>query len=174
MLDTLSQAIKDFQEKWDKMATGRKDQDLFKGLKPTAVAWKTTDLAEFDRIFAELRDKADQIHLGWINERWLGTIHLREGELAGGIKIVKLMQRRPGSTDAVGLDHVDFYSEQVKDAQTILKTEGGLKWTSEDNGHCHWISLWFDGTEAKLRTGTTVDVCITELEAINKQVLGKA
>jgi hypothetical protein len=174
MQDKLNQALKDYRSRWDKMVTDRKDQVFFNELKPTAVAWKTTDLAEFDRIFAELREKADQIHLGWINERWLGTIHLREGELEHGIKIIKLMQRRPGSTDAVGLDHVDFYSEQVKDAENILKGEDGLKWTPEDNGHCHWISLWFEGTEAKLRTGTTVDVCIKELEEINNHVLGKS
>jgi hypothetical protein len=174
MLDELNAAIKDYQTKWKGLVAARADKAFFEGLKTTAVAWKTTDLAEFDHIFAELREKADQIHLGWINERWLGTIHLREGELEGGIKIVKLMQRRPGSKDAVGLDHVDFYSPQVEGAQAILKAEPDLKWTSEDNDHCHWLSLWFDGTEAKLRTGTTISACIKELETVNEQVIDKS
>jgi hypothetical protein len=174
MIDELNKALKDYQVKWETLVATRSDKPFFEGLKTTAVAWKTTDLAEFDRIFAELREKCDQIHLGWINERWLGTLHLREGELEGGVKIIKLMQRRPGSTDDVGLDHVDFYSPQVKGAEGILKDEPDLKWTPENNGHCNWISIWFDNTEAKLRTGTTIDVCIKELEEINKQIIDKS
>ena len=174
MLDELSTAFEEFQTKWNALVAERTNKAFFESLKPTAVAWKTTDLAEFDRIFAELREKSDQIHLGWINERWLATMHLREGEVKGGIKLIKLMQRRPSSTDAIGLDHVDFYSPEVVGAEAILKAEPNLKWTPEDNGHCHWLSLWFADTEAKLRTGTTVDVCIKELEDINKQLIDKS
>lgn len=174
MLDKLSAAFQEFHTKWDALIAERTNQAFFRGLKPTAIAWKTTDLAEFDRIFAELREKSDQIHLGWINERWLATMHLREGEVKGGIKLIKLMQRRPGSADAIGLDHVDFYSPEVAGAEAILKTEPSLKWTPEDNGHCHWLSLWFADTEAKLRTGTTIDVCIKELEDINRQLIDKS
>jgi len=170
MLEELNQAFTKYRKKWEQLVNDRTDKSFFQGLKPTAIAWKTEDLAEFDRRFRELRELSDQIHLGWINERWLGTFHLKDSSLQDSIRLVKLMQRRPGSSDAVGLDHVDFYSSQVEGAETILKAEPGLKWSPEDNGHCHWLSIWFADTEAKLRTGTTVDVCIQELQDVNKSL----
>lgn len=75
-----------------------------------AVVWKMADAAELQRRFDELRDRCDQIHFGWLNERWLVTMHLKDSSLSKGISIVKLMQRRPGSEDAVGLDHIGFFS----------------------------------------------------------------
>lgn len=171
MIDELNKAFEDYQTKWNKLVSQRTDKPFFESLKPTAIAWKTEDLADFDRRFAELREHCDQIHLGWINERWLGTLHLRGSELIDGVKLIKLMQRRPGSTDATGLDHIDFYSPEVAQAETVLTGETALKWTSENNGHCDWISIWFDDTEAKLRTATTIDVCIAELQEVNEKLL---
>jgi len=107
-----------------------------------------------------------------MNERWIAKMHLKDTELMGGIEIIKLMQRRPDSTDAVGLDHIDWYSADVAQADDVLSTEPNLKYTHETNG-ASWISLWFDGTEAKLRTDTVVDSCIRELKEVNERVLGK-
>jgi hypothetical protein len=83
------------------------------------------------------------------------------------------MQRRPGSTDAVGLDHIDFMDMEETNTKAVLADESDLKWTEEKNGLCQWTSVWFDGTEAKLRTGTVVDVCIDELEEVNSKLRGK-
>lgn len=170
MLDELSQAIAAYKRTWDKLVESRTDKNFFQSFNPTAVAWKTTDLVEFDQRFVELREKCDQIHLGWINERWIATMHLMN-PISSGIQIVKLMQRRPGSTDAVGLDHLDFYSPDAARGKEVLSKEPDLKWSEEDNGRCKWLSIWFDDTEAKLRTGTVVDVCIQELEEVKDKLL---
>lgn len=168
MLDEFNEAIKVYNQKWQKFVAGRKDQKYFTALKPTAVAWKTADLAEFDKVFKSLRTDCDQIHLAWLNGRWLATMVLRDQTLEGGIKIVKLMQRRPKSTDALGLDHLDFL--HTEDAETVLKAED-IKWSRENNGdNCSWLSIWFDGTEAKLRTNTVLDVCIAELTETNQTI----
>lgn len=180
MIDELNAAVADFQKKWQDVVAEREDKTFFEKLRPTAVAWKAEDLSDFDTRFAELRDLADHIHMGWINERWLATFHLREATLVDGITVVKLMQRRPGSTDATGLDHVDFYfkpdslPENTK-AKDILEKEPNLKWSEEFNGdHCEWLSIWFEGTEAKIRSNTTVDVCIDELRAVANQITAEA
>src|SRR2546430_7355210 len=104
MIDELNKALDVFRGKWDELIEGRKNRAFFKRLKPTAVGWKTTDLAEFDQRFAALRGLSDQVHLGWMNDRWIAIFHLKEEELAWGVSLVKLMQRRPNSTDKVGLD----------------------------------------------------------------------
>ncbi len=171
MIDELNQALAAYQKKWDELTLGRANAAFFHGLTPTAVAWKTQDLADFDRRFAGLRDQCDQIHLGWMNERWIAVLHLKDAKLGWGIRLIKLMQRRPGSLDATGLDHVDFSSPTVHRADQLLAKAAGLTWTHEENGPCKWVSVWFDGTEAKLRTDTTLDVCIRELQATNRPIL---
>lgn len=173
MIDELNAALQTYHKKWQQLITTTENQVFFEQLKPTAVGWKTTDLADFDTRLAELREHADQIHLGWVNGRWLATIHLRDVVLANGLTIVKLMQRRPGSSDAVGLDHVDFYLDANDgSAKDVLSEESSLKWNEEKNGeHCKWLSIWFDGAEAKLRSDTVLDVCIEELKDTNGLIM---
>lgn len=176
MLDQFNQAITAYMTKWDAFVAERSNKDFFANLKPSSVAWKVEDLADYDQKFAELRDSADHIHIAWLNERWLTTCHLRDGvRLDQDIEIAVLMQRRPGSTDAVGLDHLDFFTPELPEVEKILKAEKGVKWTYEKNGEfCEWISIWFAGTEAKLRPYTKIDVGIKELQAITDHMHKKA
>ncbi len=160
MIKELNQALKDYQAKWQKLINERHNQQFFENLRPTAVGWKVKDLADLDRSFTQLRDLCDQIHWGWLNERWLITLHLKSSTLKWNIQVIKLMQRRPSSTDAVGLDHVDLLMPKSADAKAILANEPKLKWTEEKNGDkCKWLSIWFD-YEAKLRQDTVIEVCI--------------
>jgi len=171
MFEEISTAIDIYQAKWQKLVEARKDKAFFQNLRPTAVGWKTQDFAELQRRSHELATACDQIHSGWLNERWLVTMHLREQKLGLGIELVKLMQRRPESKDAVGLDHLDFLIPQGIDIKTVLAQEPGLKWTEEKNGDfCQWISVWFEGTEAKLRMDTTFDVGAAELVAVSNKI----
>ena len=173
MIDELHQAITTYQAKWQAHISKRKNKAFFEHLMPTAVAWKTEDIADFDARFIQLRDVSDQIHIGWVNERWLATFHLREATLPEGLTVIKLMQRRTGSTDAVGLDHLDFYfNPDVFKAKEVLAAEPDLTWNEEINGeHCKWLSVWFEGSEAKIRSDTVLDVCIDEMKDIRGQIV---
>ncbi len=169
MVGELNQAIVEYKQKWEKLS--KSDPNFFKAQTPTAVAWKVEDFSELAQYFNELCSECDQVHWGWVNERWLVTLHLKDKELAWGIRIVKLMQRRPGSKDSVGLDHIDFYDPENKNAAQVL-AQTHLKWTKESNGKsCRWISVWFNGTEAKLRTDTVLEPCIKELQETQDQVI---
>ncbi len=171
MIDEINAAIGDYQIKWCALIKGRKDVSFFESLKPFSVGWKVADLAEFDRRFAELRGRCVQVHLMWMNDRWIATMFLKEGEnLSWNIPIIKLMQRRPKSTDALGLDNVDFYTPDFLDANTLCAKESDLKFTDEFNGECKWTSLWFDGTEAKIRNQTSADVTIAELQLAQERL----
>lgn len=169
----LNQAIAKYQTKWQKLLGNLKDQTYFSDLQPTSVAWKTSDLEEFQAFFAELQKESLQVHLAWVNERWLATVVLKK-PLAWDITLVKLMQRRPNSTDAIGLDHLDFYvTSNQPTAKLVVEKEPILKWSEERNGeHCRWLSLWFDDTEAKLRSDTVLDVCAAELKTAEQTLLG--
>lgn len=172
MVDELQKYTQAFLDNWHKFAQARNDATYFEQLKPTAVGWKCTDRDELMRYFAEIRDLCEQIHFGWVNERWLISAYLKDTPLPDGIRVIKLMERRPGSTDAVGLDHVDFYS--VTDGvKARIEQEPDVQWSEERNGeHCKWISIWTDAGEAKIRTDTVFKVCADEMLEYQQRILG--
>ena len=174
MIEEINRALETYHKKWHELVAKRQNQVFFKELKPVAVGWKVADQTEYGKLYATLREHCDKIIEVWMNGRWIAKMHLRDNALAGGVPIIKLMQRRPASTDATGLDHVDFYSPHFADAEKILRQETNLKWTHEDNDAVkgyEWISLWFDGAEAKLKAGTVLNIVVSELQDINQQIL---
>jgi hypothetical protein len=177
MLDEINQSLKRYDQKWQALRSSRANQDFFASLKPVAIGWKTADKAQYDKAREELHDSCDRVIETWMNGRWIAKMHLKDSKLEGGITIVKVMQRRPDSEDALGLDHVDFYSPKVADAEEILKQEPDLKWSWESNDvidSYDWISLWFDGAEAKLKSDTVLDIIQKELAELNAQIIAAA
>jgi hypothetical protein len=175
MLEELKVGLGEYQAKWQTFIEAHKDITLFAELKPTAVAWKTEDLTDFIARFDELQAVCDQVHLGWVNERWLATMHLKDTSLPQGLTLVKLMQRRPGSSDATGLDHLDFLLPEAMDVKATLQDRPDVKWTEEFNGDkCKWISIWFDGTEAKLRSDTVLQVCADDMLELQKMIVSNS
>lgn len=173
MLEELNVTLKDYNRKWARLINERQNKEFFAGLKPVAVGWKVADKAEYDRIYEELRLQCDKIIETWMNDRWIAKLHLKESKLPGGIEIIKLMQRRLGSDDALGLDHVDFFSLAVTNARPILESERNMKWSLENNDAVEgysWLSVWFDGTEAKLKAATVLDIITQELQELNQAI----
>ena len=168
MIDELTKAINDYQTEWQTLVAAREDRAFFEKLKPTCVAWKTEDLADYDARLNELRDLSGEIFIKWMNGRWIAKVCLREPLLPWNLRIIKLMQRRPNSTDPVGLDHVDFYTSDA--AEPVLKKERNLKWSLENNG-AKWHSVWFKAGEAKIRNDTICQICANEMLAVEKEIL---
>lgn len=172
MVDDINRAIDEYQTKWQVLVDARHNRDFFASLEMTSIGWKMPDLASFDQGYNELRDICDQVFTVWLNERWIATMHLRDTKLTGGIEIIKLMQLRPGSKDAVGLDHIDFYTQEP--VEPVLQQETDLHWTYEKNNPlAHWHSVWFANTEAKLRGTTILDICIAELQQTKQKAFGE-
>lgn len=171
MIDEMQTRVQAYLDGWKDFTATRKDHEYFQRLQPTAIGWKFVDRNEVMQRFDEIRDQCEQVHFGWINERWVICVYLKEKTLPGGIKVIKLMERRPGSTDPIGLDHVDFY-DPVNDARAKVSQETDLKWDEETNGkHCKWISVWFEQGEAKLRNDTVLKVCADEMLEYEQRIL---
>lgn len=170
MFDEYRDAIIVFRKAWQQTVADTQQQVYFEALQPTALGWKVTDRPELLRRLDVLRDACEQIHFGWVNERWIITLVLQSSDaLPWGLRTIKLMERRPGSKDAVGLDHVDFYAPAAKGR---LEKESSLKWNEEKNEeHCKWLSVWFAGGEAKLRGDTVLQVCADEMLDYQRQIL---
>lgn len=177
MVDECDSAIDAYMTKWDALVAKRQNKAFFTGLRPVAIGWKVADRATYDRISAELHDLSDKVVDVWMNDRWIAKFHLKDQKLHSGIEIIKLMLRRPGSSDPVGLDHIDYCNPEATTEHTaqILQQEPDLKWSKEENDvldDYNWISIWFDGTEAKLKATTVIDNIIEELHQLNEHITG--
>lgn len=175
MLEQIEDELEVYNQKWQSVVTKRTNKAFFESLKAVALGWKVADKASYTEALAALHDQADKIIETWMNERWVAKVHLKDQTVGGGISIIKIMERRPGSEDALGLDHVDFYSSDVTRGEEILKAEPDLKWTRENNdiiAGYDWLSVWFEGTEAKLKSDTVLDIIGLELQELNQRIKG--
>ena len=175
MVDELNAVLATYQQKWQQFVAERHNQDFFGSIKPIAAGWKVADEVAFDAAVPKLKALSDRVHLSWVNERWLGSFHLKNKQLAMGMGHIKLMQRRPNSSDALGLDHVDFLLNTDGQAaiEQLLILVDWLDWQVEMGDLCEWISIRFAGTEAKLRfpSQTTIDAVLGEWMRIKKEML---
>ena len=173
MITEITEGLETYTAAWQEWVGQRTNKPFFEGLLPTSVAWKVADLAAYNMAVSALQPLSDQMHAAVVNERWLATFHMRN-PLPGGVQLIKLMQLRPGSQDAIGLDHMDFYTPIADDElANRLRAEANLKWQLEaSNKFCSWYSVWHKGGEAKLRTQTVLDVCIAEMKETRNAVIG--
>lgn len=172
MIEQLNESLRSYQADWQQLLTQRADREFFDTLQPVSVGWKVDTLQDFELAIAALRQHGDQIHEIQKNNRWLATLHLKDVVLDWGITVVNVMQRRPDSEDALGLDNISFYVPHFARTEEVLALEPGLKWTHESNGqYSSWVSLWFANREAKLRAETTLDVSLHEFRDMRDQVM---
>ncbi len=173
MFDELNEAVEGYRLKWQTVVDGRSDKTFFATLRPTIVGWKTTDRAEYDRLFALWHDACDFISENFLNDRYIAKLCLRES-LHWNIKVIKLMQPKPGKNIAVNsLDHIDFYSPERVTLQVLQAKEPQLKWTDGTDKACPSVSLWFDDMEAKLRENTVLDVVAEDARRISDEITAR-
>jgi hypothetical protein len=172
MIDELQQQTEHYFEVWQAFVAQRVDHDFFAALKPISVGWKVADKTKYMQHIPELMDVSNRVSNSWLDERWLGGFHTKEALLPENLRHIKLMQRRPGSTDKLGLDHVDFLLPVGTNIEALLAKESGFEWFREKGDLCEWISLRFSDTEAKLRfpDKTSIDAVIKEWQHIKDEI----
>jgi hypothetical protein len=110
-----------------------------------------------------------QCHIGFVDKRYIASVVFKE-PIYKNIYVLKLMQRRPKSSDPVGLDHIDFMVNNLGVFEDELKKKQVPKWSHEANEVHGWISVWFDGSELKFKDHIVVDVGVKELQDAIKQI----
>lgn len=160
MHESLEDALKQYQAAWTDWC-GAVHMDT-SNAQPTAVGWKVPDLEAFMEALQMYLSDSPQVHIADVNNRKLASIVLTEA-LPMGIKVIKLMQRRLGSDDALGLDHVDFTVKDLSEVEVMLKSaHTEYEWQSND-AH-KWISARITGgREAKFVDHTVLEVGAKEL-----------
>lgn len=138
----------------------------------TTISWKVADKAQ---LFADLESIAadtEQIHIGTVNNRYIASAVLHK-PLEAKIQIIKILERRPQSTDPLGLDSVDFLVKDLEKTYTTLR-QAGLRVVKENNPVHEWLSLRFganDEFEAKFTDHLVLEVARKELKMSELQLL---
>ncbi len=140
-------------------------------LKQTTISWKVSSRTDFLDNIAILTDLAGQIHIGTVNGRHIATAILHQAY--DDLPIIKVMERREGSNDRLGLDSIDYLTDDLNATYQIL-IEAGAHVVREHNAVHRWLSLRFGQNlqyEAKITDHLLIDVAIKELEQAKSRVL---
>jgi hypothetical protein len=150
-------------------------QGLNGPLLTTAVGIKVPDVAELQAVTDALLTDIEQLHVGTVNNRLIASFLLKSPLPVEGIQIIKVLQRRPGSEDPLGLDHVDLFVEDSKTAEKAL-SQAKANWKRESNDVHSWLSVRFGEDleyEAKLVDHTVFSAAVKEMQQAEDQILTK-
>lgn len=170
--EALSQSLEKYFMKWDEYVSRMGIFGIAEKMRPVAVGWRVSDRAEYRRVMSVLDNYAIQIHSVTINKRKFATVVL-EKPLVRGINVIKVIERRGGSRDAVGLDHIDFYLPMVEGVAELLE-RGEANWRRQGNDNYKRLSVRFGPEslyEAKIIDHTVLNIAADELSYASQKIL---
>ncbi len=170
--EALSQSLEKYFYKWDEYVSRMGLFGIAEKMRPVAVGWKVGSRAEYRRAMSVLDNFAVQIHSVSVGKRKIATVVL-EKPLARGIQVIKVIERREGSRDIVGLDHVDFYLPIVEGVAEMLE-RGEANWRRQGNDRYKRLSVRFgpeSSYEAKIIDHTVLNIAADELNYASQKIL---
>ncbi len=170
--EALSQSIEKYFAKWDEYVARMGLYAVAEKMRPVSLGWKVANRSEYRRIMSVLDNYATQIHTLTVGKRKFATVIL-EKPLGHGITIIKIIERREGSRDALGLDHVDFYLPMIEGIAEMLE-RGEANWRRQGNDNFKRISLRFGPEsvfEARIIDHTILNIASEELSRASKTIL---
>ncbi len=170
--EALSQSLDKYFMKWDEYVARMGLYGIAEKMRPVAVGWKVGSRAEYRRVMSVLDNYALQIHSVTVGKRKIATVVLNE-PLARGITVIKVIERREGSRDVVGLDHVDFYLPMIEGIAEMLE-RGEANWRRQGSGEYKRLSVRFGPEslyEAKIIDHTVLNIAADELNYASQKIL---
>lgn len=170
--EALSQSLDRYFMKWDEYVARMGLFGIADKMRPVAVGWKVGSRAEYRRAMSVLDNFAVQIHSVSVAGRKIATVVL-ERPLARGISVIKVIERREGSRDIVGLDHVDFYLPIVEGIAEMLE-RGEANWRRQGSDTYKRLSVRFGPEslyEAKIIDHTVLNIAADELNYASQKIL---
>lgn len=170
--EALSQSLEKYFFKWDEYVSRMGLYGIAEKMRPVAIGWKVGSRAEYRRAMSVLDNFAVQIHSVSVGKRKIATVVL-EKPLARGIQVIKVIERREGSRDVVGLDHVDFYLPIVEGIAEMLE-RGEANWRRQGNDKYKRLSVRFGPEslyEAKIIDHTVLNIAADELNYASQKIL---
>jgi hypothetical protein len=168
---TLGVALSDYGKAWQDFAQEYKLQGWAKAMRPNTISWKVANKDALYENLTELAGRTEQAHIGLVNNRLIASI-VTTAPVYQDIRIVKILERRPGSGDPLGLDSLDYLVKDIEKTYQLLKKTGAN--IDKENNEMHsWLSLRFGKLgefEAKITDHLVLEVAIKELELSLKEL----
>ncbi len=160
-MEEIRRALKIYFQEWQDWLKTHEEFN-FATHTPMHVGWKVPDGPALAQMFTELLPALQSGHLGTVDNRKI--MLLVPNEPVAGVPILQIMQLRPGSTDALGLDHVAFYCADIAMLKEVLQNNPA-EWEEQRNPGHTWISMWWgpDKREVKFFDHTSLDLGAREL-----------
>jgi len=159
---TLEEALKKYDAAWQEI-------NLNIRAKPTTISWKVAGKDDLFKNLEFLKDNTEQVHIGTVNNRFIASVALLNS--VHGMYIIKILERRPGSHDPLGLDSIDYLVDDIDEAYTLIKDLGAVR---ENNEVHEWLSLRFGESkefEAKITDHLVLEVAIKEMQMAVKKIM---
>lgn len=162
-VEPVVKALKEYDKAWKAFLVVYHAEPIGTMARPTTLSWKVADKAE---LFTCLEDNAahiEQVHIGTVNDRYIASAALKQP--FEGLPILKILERRPGSTDPLGLDSIDYLIKDKEKVFTLLEQAGAAIERQHNDVH-DWLSLRFGDRkqyEAKFTDHLVLEVAIKEL-----------
>lgn len=163
--DSLKVALAEYQNAWKAFIVINHLEPLEHTMRLVAISWKVEHKVALYGNLRLIGGQAEQVHIGTVNDRFIAMAVLKK-EYAGA-RIIKLLERRVGSQDPLGLDSLDYQVADLDITFDLLKAAGARVEKEENEVH-GWLSLRFGKNheyEAKFIDHSLIDVAVKELEA---------
>jgi hypothetical protein len=167
-MDKIKASLQEYFAQWRVWAKAQSGFD-FTALKPMHMGWKVPNETALGEEVSRLLRFTQDGHIGTVDNRKIALLALKEP--VEGVPVVQIMQLRPGSTDALGFDHVAFYCQNMPGLQAALE-KTSHKWEHQSNTGHEWISLWFGDKqrEVKFFDHTSLDLGARDLAAASEKI----
>jgi len=171
--NSLQKSLEDYEAAWRQLIEDNDLQVFADSVMPVTISWKVSDKKTLFENLEKLASQTEQVHIGTVNGRFIASIVLHEP--VNGMQIVKVLERRAGSDDPLGLDSIDYLVENTDSAFDILSkvTNGTVQ--KEHNDMHEWLSLRFGEDaqyEAKFVDHLVLAVAQKELAQREEEILG--
>jgi hypothetical protein len=171
---SVSQALKDYSTAWKSFLVVHHIESIEQYIVATTLGWKVADKTELFANLGAVAGISEQTHIGTVNDRFIASVILTT-PVEAELHILKILERRVGSSDPLGLDSIDFVCKDVKQVRDILQA-AHANIIDEHNDMHAWLSLRFGKDsqfEAKFTEQLVLDVAIRELQIGEKALLDR-
>jgi hypothetical protein len=168
-MEEIRTVVRTYLGEWRDWLTVAPEGFDFAALKPMHAGWKVSDEPALGQKIVALLPNTEAAHIGTVDKRKIALLVAKEP--IEGVPVLQIMQLRPGSTDALGLDHVAFYCADMASLQLAVE-KSHEKWEHQSNPGHQWISMWWGPSrrEVKFFDHTSLDLGARELSNTSAKI----
>lgn len=170
--DTLSKMLDAYESAWNEFIDNNHLRAFSQSILPTTVSWKVDGHNSLFDNLEQLADRSEQVHIATVNNRFIATIVLIEP--CRDMRLLKILERRAGSSDPLGLDSLDYLTENLNAVSDQLNGAADCTLQKDHNEMHNWLSLRFGLTrqfEAKFTDHLVLQVAQKELAQSEKEII---